>query len=232
MKTEYLEMPIDLLNQLGENVKFTKAVSFAHPVANSGGHILHHCTMYAGKRYVTTLEQKQEAEKLHKINKQRFIENMGNKLVFVAMGSDYTARYENDPCNYRIRTEIENPDGRRFFIEVGRGQGEMMCIDFVIDRDQESEYEKEAQRLRKIIQESKMVFVTHPLYADYQKYTGQPYYWFKKDQWNGLKTKYTNANILKLVNDLFECHFSELVVDCDHLTTDDYASKSPILEVA
>ena len=68
--------------------------------------------------------------------------------------------------------------------------------------------------------------------VNYRKYQNQPYYWYKHEQWKGLKTKYTNANVLQLVNTLFDCNFSEMVVDYDHLTTDDYCSISPKKELA
>lgn len=75
-----------------------------------------------------------------------------------------------------------------------------------------------------------MLFQRHPLFEAYQKAQGQPYHWYKKDAWFDLLTKYTNANVLALVNSLFDCHFTEVVVDYCHLTTEVYTSKSPVLE--
>jgi hypothetical protein len=67
----------------------------------------------------------------------------------------------------------------------------------------------------------------HELYKDYEKYQQQPYRWYKKEDWQNLKLKYTNENVISLVNNLFDCNFTEIVIDYCHLTTDDYISTSP-----
>ncbi len=231
MTTDYLEMPPDLLSQLGTNERFTREVNYAHGVCDKYSVLQHYCTMYAGKRYITTLEQKEQAQKLYAINKQRAIENVGNKLVFVGMGSEYSPKYEDDVCNHRIRTEIVNPKGRRFFIEVGTGSGELMRIDHVVDRDQEDEYNAKASEYRQKINDAGgfwKIGKGDPLFEEYQKYQKQPYHWYKHEQWRELKAKYTNLNVLNLVNTLFDCNFKEMQVDYDHLTTNDYSSISPI----
>jgi hypothetical protein len=230
MQTNYLEMPTELFNQLGENKKFTREVNYAHGVCDQYSNLLYYCTMYEGKRYKTTLEQKKQAEKLYNINVKNAVENIGNKLMFVGMGMTYNARYENDVCNHRIRTEIKNTKGRRFFIEVGTWGDELMRIDFVIDRDQENEYTEKAKEYREKIEKAGgfwKIGKGHHLYNSYQKYMSQPYYWYKKDEWHSLRTKYTKENVLKLVNKLFDCNFTELEIDNDHLTTELYTSVSP-----
>jgi len=230
MNNEYLEMPTDLINQLGENVRLTREMSFAHSCCNAQSVHQFYCTMYGGKRYKTTLEQKEQDQKLYAINKQRAINEVGNKLVFVGMGCEYSARYEDDVCNHRIRTEIVNPQGKRFFIEVGTWGNELMRIDHVVDRDQEDEYNnKLTETMQKIDAAGGFYKVGkgHRLYTELDKYRSQPYYWYKKDDWFSLRTKYTKENVLKLVNKLFDCNFTDVVVDYNHLTTDDYASISP-----
>ena len=228
--SQYLDFPIELLEQLGTNEKLTREVNYSHGVSDKFSNHLFYCTMYAGKRYKTTLEQKQQAEKLYQVNKQKVIDNIGNKLVFVGMGMEYAAKYEDDVCNHRVRTEIVNPQGRRFFIEVGTGRGENMHIHHVVDRDQENEYSEKAQYYRNEIEKKGgfwKIGKGHPDYEKYQEYMSQPYYWYKKDDWFSLNTKYTNQNILKLVNKLFDCKFTQIEVDYNHLTTNDYISSSP-----
>ena len=230
MNTQYLEMPADLLNQLGTNERLTREVNFSHSVCNAQSVHQYYCTMYGGKRYKTTLEQKEQAAKLYEANKQRAISNVGNKLVFVGMGCEYSARYEDDVCNHRIRTEIVNSEGKRFFIEVGTWGNELMRIDHVVNRDQEDEYSEKVSFYRREI-EAKGGFWKVPesdeSVINYRKYQNQPYHWYKHDYWKGLKLKYTIQNVLRLVNTLFDCHFTQMVVDYDHLTTDDYVSTSP-----
>ena len=234
MTTTYLPMPADLLSQLGTNERFTREVNFAHGCCDSNSVLKHYCTMYEGKRYITTLEQKEQAQKLYEINKQKAIKNVGNKLVFVGMGCEYAARYADDVCNHRIRTEIVNPQGKRFFIEVGTWGSELMRIDFVINRDQEIEYDEKVQFYRNEIEAKggfNRVSNTDTTMINYRKYQEQPYYWFKREQWQDLKTKYTNQNVLNLVNTLFDCNFTEMEVDYCHLTTEDYSSVSPKKEL-
>lgn len=144
-----------------------------------------------------------------------------SKLVFVCMGMDYPERFPGDVCNHRIRTEFLNPNGRKFFIEVGTGRGDKMRVDHVTDRDQEEEYNKKASEYRDKIKASNMQFVNHPLYSEYQKYMSQPYYWYKKHEWESLNTEYTKENVLKLVNRLFDCNFTEIEL------TNDYSSVFP-----
>ena len=228
--TQYLEMPADLLGQLGTNERFTREVNFSHSVCNAQSVHQFYCTMYGGKRYKTTLEQKEKAALLYEANKQKAIKNVGNKLVFVGMGCEYAARYEDDVCNHRIRTEIINPKGKRFFIEVGTWGNELMRIDHVANRDQEDEYNERVKIYRDEI-EAKGGFYkvgeSDQSMINYRKYQNQPYYWYRHEQWKGLKTKYTKQNVINLVNVLFDCKFTEMAVDYDHLTTENYSSISP-----
>ena len=228
--TQYLEFPKDLISQLGTNEKLTREVNYSHGVSDKYSNHLFYCTMYGGQRYITTLEQKQEAERLYNINVEKAINNVGNKLVFVGMGMEYTPRYEDDVCNHRIRTEVLNPDGKRFFIEVGTWGAELMRIDHVVNRDQEQEYEDKLRFYRNEIERQggfNRVSNNSELMNNYKKYQNQPYYWYKKESWQDLKTKYTLKNVLNLVNTLFDCNFSEIEIDYNHLTTDKYVSTSP-----
>jgi hypothetical protein len=234
MTTNYVDFTEDLLSQIGINEQLTRDINYSHPVCSTNGNHLFYCTMYNGKRYKTSLEQKEQASLLFLENKKKAISKIGNKLVFVGMGCDYDERYEDDVCNHRIRTEITNPFGRKFFIEVGTWGEERMRIDHVIDRDQEEEYSEKCVEIRKTILASggyNKHGIGSPLMIELEKYQSQPYYWYKKSEWIDLNVKYTKKNVIELVNKLFDCNFSELEIDTIHLTTDDYSSKSPKLDV-
>ena len=138
------------------------------------------------------------------------------KLIFVSMGMSYTPRFAGDVCNHRIRTQITNPKGRNFFIEVGTGRGDKMRIDHVIDLDQEREYKEKASYYREKISESKMLPQRHPLWATYQKYMEQPHQWYKYKEWESLNVEYTQDNVIKLVNRLFECDFTDMELTETH----------------
>lgn len=230
MTTQYLDFPSELLSQLGTNERLTREVNYSHGCSNSLGHHLHFCTMYDGKRYKTSLEQKEQAKILYDLNVKKAIKNTKNKLVFVGMGMEYKERYDNDVCNHRIRTEITNPEGRKFFIEVGTWGNERMRIDFVIDRDLENYYSEQQQKVMDEINKRggfHKVSFSDPLYIDLKKYQEQPYYQYKKEEYKDLNIKYTKQNVIDLVNNLFDCHFTEMEIDYNHLTTDIYSSISP-----
>jgi hypothetical protein len=142
--------------------------------------------------------------------------NQNSKLIFVSMGMDYKERFPGDVCNHRIRTELVNPHGRKFFIEVGTGRGDKMRIDHVIDRDQELEYAEKAHYYLERIKESKMVPQKHPLWDSYKKYMEQPHQWYRYKEWQGLSLEYTKENVLKLVNRLFECNYTEMELTEDY----------------
>lgn len=90
----YLDMPLDLTDQLGKNERLTKEMAYSHSVSDSYFNHKFYCTMYNGKRYITSLEQKEQAQKLYEINKQKIISTIGNKLMFVGMGMGYQERYQ------------------------------------------------------------------------------------------------------------------------------------------
>lgn len=214
----------DVLAQVGKDPKITKEFALSHSVCDRGGVHLHFGALVYPARYAITAQQKEQAARQFAQMKAKFAAGLGG-LVFIGMGMEYSARYPDDVCNHRIRTEIINPKGRRFFIEVGTGTGETMRIDHVIDRDQEDEYKEKAERYYNLIKKSGTQFKEHPLYPMYLEAQKQPYNWYKHSEWSGRSLKYTNENVIKLVNQLFDCNFSRMVVDNLFLNCGDYVSK-------
>jgi hypothetical protein len=226
----YTLPPLEVLEQIGKSAKITREFHYAHGVCDSFNNRVHFGALIYPNRYAVTKEQKEYATKHYNRMKTDILAGLGEKLVFVGMGVEYPARYDDDICNHRIRTEIVNPQGKRFFIEVGTWGSELMRFDHVIDRDQEEEYRCKSLEYRDKIEKAGgfwKIGKGHPLYDEYQKYQLQPYHWYKKNDWHDKRMKYTKANVLKMVNKLFECNFSELVIDCNFLTTDDFTSNSP-----
>ena len=227
----YTELPESLLLELGQNKELTRAAAYAHGCCSAQGHHLHYCVMYAGKRYKIDAQIKETAKELNLKNVAEAVQNVGNKLVFVGMGCDYEPRYEGDPANHRIRTFITNPKGRKFFIEVGRSpRCEKMHIDFVIDIDQQNEFEALREQNYEKIQNAggwNKLGYEHPLTLENKRLQSQPYYWFKKDVYFGREYRYDKETILNLVNTLFDCKFTEMEVDSVLLTQDNYTSVSP-----
>lgn len=210
------------------NIIFLKAIKNAHQCADKNGNFLHFKALMYPLEYIVTTEQINEAKTLFNAAKAAFLSGIGNKLIFVGMGSDYDPRFDDDVCNYRIRTEILNPEGKHFFIEFGRGMGENLNFDHVINRDQQKEYEEKRSEIYDKIKNSGFQFHSHPLIEEYKKYDSQPYHWYKRELWaKTTSIKYTQQNVLKWVNELFNCNFKDMQVDSIFLSPDDYKSISP-----
>lgn len=225
-----VQLTTDKLKEIYKDEQLRNQVAFAHGSHSADGKLIQKITCSYPITYIVTNEQIQEAETERQRAKKQAIKDNSGKLVFVGMGCDYAARYEDDVCNHRVRTEIINPEGRKFFIEVGAWGDEAMRIDFVIDRDQENEYEQKQWFYYDQIKANggfNKVGQNDPLMVEYKKYQQQPYYWFKREQWKDIKPKYTMQNVLNLVNTLFDCKFTEIIIDNYNLSTDDYSSVSP-----
>jgi len=210
--------------------KFRNQVANAYGYSKSNGQLQHMQTCSYPITYIVTDKQITEAKTEKAKAKQNAKNKLKNKLVFVSMGMTYEPRYNDDVCCHRIRTEITNPDGRKFFIEVGTWGNELMRIDFVIDRDQENHYSQEQEKVHEEIKKRggyHKVPQSDPLYNDLKKYQEQPYYWYKNEVWKDLKVKYTKQNVIDLVNNLFDCNFTEIEIDEYNLSCDDFVCVSP-----
>lgn len=115
--------------------KFRNQVAFAHRCYTADQQFKHLKTCSYPVDYIVTEEQKNIAETERQRAKNEAKENLGNKLVFVGMGSEYASRYEGDICNYRVRTYFLNKFGIKCFIEVGTGRNpEEMRVDHAMFR--------------------------------------------------------------------------------------------------
>ena len=205
MHEQIKEMTPEIMQGIYTNEKLRNAVAFAHACHSSfatGNQFRYRKALGWPISYKVTDEQIQEAKTEKERAKKELLTRLGNKLVFVGMGMEYDTRYEGDPCNHRIRTEIINSQETCYFIEVGRGRGDEMRVDHSINRT--------LQDRMKDGTEHQSIF----------------------HNWRGLERtcnppKYTKQNIINLVNNAFECKFTEMVVDYYNLTTEDYKSISP-----
>jgi hypothetical protein len=234
MKNEYIELTEENFQKIYSDEKFRNEVAFAHGCysASPNSKFKHFGTCSYPIRYIVSEEQKKLANEELERSKKEAIESVKDCLVFVAMGMDYVSRYEDDVCNHRIRTEILNPDGKKFFIEVGTWGEELTRFDFVIDRDLEAEYDRKSSYWRDKINEAggfNKVGFQHEFVVNLEKYKLQPYYHFKRDSYKDLKLKYTKENIIKIVNELFDCNFKTMRLDYYNLSTEDFICKSPLV---
>jgi len=226
-------LPTDeILSKIGYCEKTTSEFARAHGCCDSSGKHLHFITPSYPIRYIVSNSLRKTAIIAYEQMKQEKLSKIKNKLVFVAMGCSYNARYPDDVCNHRIRTSVINPFGRHFFIELSSGNNDNMHFDFVIDRDQEKHYEAQRAYFRdQIIANGG--FAKTPknsfFYTEYEYFSRQPYYWYKKSYWYDLKIKHTTANVIKVVNELFDCHFTEFEISNYLLSPDDFNCVSPKL---
>ncbi len=184
---EAVRLTDEKFNEIYSNENFRNSVAFAHGYCNAGGELINRQTCSYPVRYIVTDAQIEKAKKELKRAKQETFEKHFNDLLFVGMGMEYPARYEDDVCNHRIRTEFLNKDGKQFFVEFGTGRGEEMRVDYSVDRDLE--------KIRKS-----------------EKSQRQDYYNYKNLE-KMQPIKYTKTNILNLVNNVFICDFKKIVVD-------------------
>jgi len=202
MKTTIVLTP-EKFQEIYKDEKFRNAVAYAHACADAQGRHKHFLALMYPIDYIVTSEQITIAQKEVERAKKEALKNLGNKLVFVGMGMTYSPRYEGDVCNHRIRTEFQNPSGRRFFIELGTGKSgtELMRCDHAIDRTRQDELND------------------HPEHqGEFYNYLG-----LERNQW----PKYSLSAILKLVNENFECKFTEIEIDNFTLSPDEFICKSP-----
>jgi hypothetical protein len=194
-------MTPEIMRGIYTSEKLRNAVAFAHGCYTSDMKFKHFKAMDYPANYSVTPEQIEEAKQEKERAKKELLKTLGNKLVFVGMGMEYKPRYKGDPGNHRIRTEIINNKGIRFFIEVGTGRGDDMRVDFSINR------------------------TIQDLFKDSHLHQGEFYNWGDLERKSNLP-KYTKPNIINMVNRVYKCNFTEMVVDYYNLTTEDYISTS------
>jgi hypothetical protein len=193
-------MSAEKFQEIYSDEKIRNAVAFAHSCFDKDRNFLHYKAMCWPDAFSVTKEQIGLAIVERNMAKAEKVANMGNKLVFVGMGMDYAPKYEGDPGNHRIRTEFVNSNGTRFFIELGPGTGENMRVDHAINRTLQDQLNDSHER------------------------QGEFYNWKGLERRGG--GQYTKENILKMVNEEFDCKFTEMEVDNFTLTTDDFTCKS------
>lgn len=201
---------------------FRNQVAHAHKCYDSNSNYLRMETCSYPTRYTVTQYQINKAAKEIEREKAKLLEIYNSKLVFVGMGGVYEPKFEGDVCNYRIRTEILNREGRCFFVEFGPHS----CY-HSIDRDLQITNDNEINKLykeRKLLQIGSKEYlaladkITEALKQSYNNYKGLEL---------AKMPQYTLENILNLVNETFMCDFKDIIIDNYTLTCEDYKSISP-----
>ncbi len=203
---------------------FRNQVAFAHSCCDARGEHQY----YNSFTHKVTEEQKAKAEEERQRARKEAAAKIGNKLILIGMGHDYPARFEGDVCNFRVRTSLVNPKGRKFFIEVSKGVRRDMAVDFSIDLDMKKVY---SDNLDKAFDNRN----AHPYnskewkhwHAESEKWRNQPYYWNTGIAKTQTDLNYSLKSILQLVNETYECFFTEIEVDEYDLREEDFICVSP-----
>lgn len=203
MKTIEILTPAKFV-EIYTNEEFRNQVASAHQYwsAAPNSKFVHFQTCSYPVTYIVTEAQIEEAAKERERAKKQAIVDYEGKLVFIGMGMTYEPKYDDDVCNHRIRTEFKAPDGNRYFIELGTWTEEKMRCDHSIHRTKQDELNDDIKQQVK-------------------------FYNFAGLERNTCLPKYTLQNVLKLVNDKFNCKFKEIIIDNYNIGTDDLICVSP-----
>lgn len=210
------------------NEEFRNAVAMPVKCCYADGRFKHFETVTYPQRWIVTEEQSAKAKTEKQRARVETIENNRGKLLFVGMGCTYESRFNDDVCNHRIRTEFLNAEGKKYFLEFGTGRGEEMRIDHSIDRDLE-DFHKQKQSFYsdKMRNEKQGSPVWNELLQKRREWDSQPYHNYNNLERAAIDLKYTLQNVLKVVNENFNCNFTECVVDNYNVSPDDVLCISP-----
>ena len=201
-------------SQIFSDAKLRNAIVFAHKSYDSGMKFIGFVALGGLDRYLVTSEQIEKAKQFYEEAKRQTFEQHKNDLIFCGMGCDYDAQYDDDVCNHRIWTQFENSKGKHYLLEFQHTNDYNLYLSAFCDFDAEEEYNNQWEALRvqrdeyrprddrwkeinKEMQELglKFAFNSHPLMKE------------------RLEFKYTQTNILLLVNREFDCNFNNIVID-------------------
>ena len=183
--------------------KLRNDVAFAHIHAQSNGKFMYKATCSYPVKYIVTDEQIKEAKALIDKRKIEVLKENKTNLLFCGMGMEFKPNFKDGVGNHRIRTEFKNSEGKVYFIEIGTScKDDTLRINHSIDRDKQDQ-------LRDSFDKQSLFYN----FADLERKTPQ--------------LKFTYENVLKLVNEYFNCNFKKMVVDYYNISCDIVLCESP-----
>lgn len=198
---DIIEMTEDIFKGIYTNPKLRHVVAYAHG-CSVGGEIEYFKALMYPLSYKVTVEQIEEAKRVLEMEKQKILTENKNNLLFCGMGMEFKPEINDGIGNHRIRTHFINNDGKECFIELGtkcdkivkkkRIKDNNLRIDFaILDYNKKDKY-------------------------GYDSFS----YNYKGLESNTPEMLYTYENVLKLVNEYFNCSFKKMVVDYYHIHCD------------
>lgn len=195
--------------------KFRNEVAFACKNCNSTGNFKYWATASYPKQYIVTEEQMEIAK--HERDKANISlrEKYKNDLLFKGMGSEFIPRWEDDVTNYRFRTWFKNRHGISFFIEIMPARDNGLFIDGATNLDDEKEFRN---KLNKIFDEQIQFKKSTEKYwqlsnqiIEFRK--NEPTHNYSNICRDQRGYKCTQSDIVKLINEVFECDFKRMIID-------------------
>ena len=218
-----VRMPAEYIHRIYIDERVRNAIAHAHICCKGNGIFSHYCAMTPDGRFIVTEEDINLAKDHLTRCKAEVFSKHKNNLLFVSMGMSYKPRYEDDPCNHRIRTEFLNKNRRRFFIEIIANGPDGMYFDYSIDRDLEIE---EQAKKAQLYEQYKNMDMRDPKYYEYKKRyldcsNANACYNYGGLERAKLGLKYTKQNILHLINDTYDCLFKYILIDENTISMND-----------
>ena len=204
---------------------FRNAVAYAHSCCDKFGNHLYFKALLYPDNYIVSEDQKNEALKeLERARKELISNYKKGELIFIGMGSDFKSDH-SDIGNYRIRANFKNKEGHNFFIELLSSKKGFYC-DYSIDKDMEKEYDAKLSECHDEMKKSKRFSPKwRRLDSIRDKYLEQPYYNTFGIEHKSFDCDFTKENVLKLINDTFNCNYNTLRVDRYTLSPGDICSE-------
>ena len=205
------ELTNELFNKYKSDDKFIHNVVFAHDCMDSEGNLdyIKAMTKYtiAEEDFKVNKVFIEKAKKVYNCRKKEILKSITkNKLVFVGMGMDFKPKNDKYIGNHRIRTYFKNNGGVLCFVEFGTTTNkDFLRCDHGLMNTKKSYDERDSLTERE--QTEKRIKIEN-IKGDY--------------------IKYTKENILKLVNESFNCSFKDVEVYSYFINTEDYSCISEV----
>lgn len=165
--------------------------------------------------YKVTMEQINKAKSLVSEKIQAIAEVNKNKLFFYGRGW-HKAENTGDVTNCRISVQFKNNKGRTFYLELTRATRGYISVDFAIDRDLEVKQNSLIEPLREKLKRENNRVKQNEILLEIRDIEKQTYYYNYKSlerEFYKLKIDWSKENILKLVNENFDCNFENIHVE-------------------
>lgn len=231
-------------NEIYTDEQFRNEVAHAHGHYDQHHNFKYKATCSYPQSYIVEESHILEAKRLKAVQRYITKRKAKGKLLFWCMGGDFEPVIPDDIANHRVRAEFKNLYGNTYFIEVIKGANNKWSIEaktankifitYSIDRDLEKQRECERmiawREYHDVKSSCKNVHQINEALKKYRETDKQDYYRAKNLE-GGTTFEYSKKNLLRIVNDVFDCAFKEVVVDKYNIGCEGLLSVSPDIRI-